>query len=362
MGSDRKRQRGFTIVELLVVMAVIGILLALLLPAVQQSRAAARGVQCKNNLKQLGLALHNYHDVFGMFPARQGGSGTVFEGGLRFRMSGFVALLPYYEQQALYDQIIRAQDKPWADTPWWNQKLSMLMCPADVGTAPPAGDGPRGFVNYAFCGGDTYLASVVSENERTDARLAARNLPMPNRGIFGRGSCTRMADITDGSSNTIALSERCRPAHLRDLGMVAIDENGDPSTFLPSACKATLPGGQYPADVQMFEESTSPGYRWGDGAAFFQAFNTILPPNSASCLIGASSWPNGGGHFGPGIWTASSRHVGGVYGLLADGSVKLLNDSIDSGNSLSPSQTGDSPFGVWGSLGTRSGGEATGEF
>ncbi len=363
MGRNQIRRYGFTIVELLVVMAVIGILIALLLPAVQQARSAARAAQCRNSLKQLGLALHNYHDAYGMFPARQGGSGTLFEGGHRFHMSGFVALLPYFEQAALYERIMQAQDRPWLDTPWWNQTLSILMCPSDSGESPPAGDGPRGLVSYAFCGGDTYLASTVSPGERTDPILAAKNRPMPNRGIFGRGSCTRMRDITDGTSNTIALGERSRPSHLYDRGMVAVDANGDPPTFVPSTCAATWEGSQYDPGTPMFDFSTSPGYRWGDGAAFFQAFNTILPPNSASCLIGGSTWPSGGGHFGPRIWSATSEHPGGANVLMADGSAKLITDSIDAGSQASvPTNTSTSPFGIWGALGTKSSGEVVGEF
>lgn len=363
METTARRRTAFTLIELLVVLAVIGIIVALLLPAVQQARGAARAAMCRNNLKQLGLALHSYHDVYGMFPARQGGSGTLFEGGHRFRMSGFVALLPYYEQAALYDQIMQAQDRPWLDAPWWNQKLVILMCPEDSGDGPPAGDGPRGLISYAFCGGDTYLASTVSTSERTDPVLAARNLPMPNRGVFGRGVCARLRDITDGTSNTLALGERSRPAHLYDRGMVAVDENGDPATFSPSSCAVTWDGNRYKAGTPMFDFSTSPGYRWGDGAAFFQAFNTVLPPNSASCLIGGSTWPSGGGHFGPGIWTATSEHPGGVMVLLADGSAKFISENIDTGNQAAlTTNTGSSPFGVWGSLGTKSGGEVTGEF
>ena len=315
--KNQRQIRGFPLIELLGVIAIIVLLIALLLPAVHQAGEAARKTMCRNNLKQLGLALHNYHDVYGMFPARQGRSGTLFEGGHRFRMSGLVALLPYFEQAALYDQIVQAQDIPWLDTAWWNQTLPILMCPSDSGNRPPAGDGSRRLLSYAFCGGDTYLDSTVSPNERTDPVLAAKNRPMPNRGMLGRGSCTHMRDITDGTSNTIAMGERARPSHLYNKGMVAVDADGDPVTFVPSTCSATGAGSQYQPSTPMFDFSTSRGYRWGDGAALFQAFNTILPPNSASYLIGGSIWPSGGGHFGPGIWSATSEHPGGVIVLMA---------------------------------------------
>lgn len=353
-----KRRTAFTIVELLVVVAIIGVLVALLLPAVQQVRAAARGAQCRNHLRQLGLALHNYHDVHRLFPPRQGGSGTIHDGGHRFRMSGFVALLPYYEQQALFDQIMASPDKPWSDSPWWDHSPAMLRCPADIGTRPPAGPGPRGLLSYALCGGDTPLASVVDSGERTDPVLAAKTLPMPNRGIFGRGACTRIADIIDGTSNTIALSERSRPEQFRDRGMVGMIPDADPDAFDPADCAAMLDGHQYRPDVSVFDYGTSPGYRWGDGAAFFQAFVTVLPPNSASCLIGSALWPEGGGHLGPGVWTAGSRHAGGVYCLFADGSVRFVSDSIDTGPATRGTATGTasgakSDSGIWGALGTK---------
>ena len=120
--EQRKKQRGFTVVEMLAVMAVIGILLALLLPAVQSAREAARSTQCRNNLKQLGLALHGYHDVYRMFPARQSGSGTIIDGGHRFRMSGFVALAPFYDQDNIYHDIMRVQEKPWGNSPPWQTR------------------------------------------------------------------------------------------------------------------------------------------------------------------------------------------------------------------------------------------------
>lgn len=364
--SLRKQTAAFTLVELLVVMAVIGILIALLIPAVQQAREAARRTQCRNNLKQLGLALHNYHDVYRMFPARQGGSGTIFDGGHRFRMSGFVALAPYYDGKNVYEKIMADEQKPWTNTLPWQLSPIVLRCPSDTGERPPAGAGPNGTTSYAFCAGDTYVGSAVDPSERTDAVLAAKTLPLPNRGIFGRGSCTQIRDITDGTSNTIALTERSRPAHLQDRSMVAVPPGSDPSTFTPLECAILLDGASYVSGVPLFIQETSPGYRWGDGAAFFQAVTTILPPNSASCLLGDVQWVNGGGHLAPGIWTATSEHPGGVMVMLADGSVRFVSENIDSGDisAVAPTPNEDrfSPFGVWGSLGTTQSSEVVSEF
>jgi len=355
--------RGFTLVELLVVIAIIGILIALLLPAVQAAREAARRAQCTNNMKQLVLALHTYHDSYNAFPARQAGTGTIPSGGLRLRMSAYVALAPYYEQKSLYDQCIQANSAPWSDQPWWNAIIPTLSCPSDKGDRQPHGGGPRGRYSYGFNAGDSYVSSVVSPSERTDQALADQRRPLPNRGIFGRLDFTTMAAITDGTSNTIAMAERSRPSNSRDRGMVAVDASGDPTTYVPLACRAYWSGTMYNAAAAMFTQDTSPGYRWGDGAAFFHAITTILPPNTAVCLIGDPNWQSGGGHYAPGIWTPTSDHPGGVNVAMADGSVRFISETIDTGNlsvvAPAPTASGRSPYGVWGALGTKSGGETT---
>jgi prepilin-type N-terminal cleavage/methylation domain-containing protein len=355
-------RRGFTLVELLVVIAIIGILVALLLPAVQAAREAARRMSCSNNMKQLCLATHNYHDIYSAFPARQAGSGTIRSGQLRLRMSGFVAIAPFFEQQAVYDDIMRAQNSPWANSRWWNADLEVLQCPSNAGALrPPAGGGPRGRSGYAFCGGDSYLASVVDPSERTDQNLANQKRPMPNRGIYGRMHWSTMGSIQDGTSNTIALAERSRPQNRMDLGMPAVDASGDPTNFLPASCLAYWAGTSYYPGTPMFTQDTSPGYRWGDGAAFFHGINTILPPNTAVCLIGDPRWQSGGGHYAPGIWNATSKHPAGVMVAMADGSTHFISDTIDTGNisvvAPAPTATGPSPYGVWGAMGTKAEGE-----
>ena len=333
--SVRPSRRGFTLIELLVVIAIIAILIALLLPAVQQAREAARRSTCKNNLKQLGLALHNYHDIYKMFPARQGGSGV--SGAQRTRISGHVALCPQMDQAPLYKQIQSAQNAPWTSgSTWWTTVIPALVCPSDSGSSPPKG-ARCGLSNYAYSAGDSLAGSG------TGSSIAV----VPTRGMFGALVCYAMRDCIDGSSNTIFMAERIKPFSTTSLGMVSTMSTTPPSTCASAYVNQTL---QSP-----YTGDTSPGYRWGDGAAYFHAVTTILPPNSASCNAG-------GNHWSPGIFSASSLHTGGAQALFGDGSVKFISDNINSGNSgaTPPAANGGgfSPYGVWGALGTRNGGEA----
>lgn len=203
----RRRSRGFTLIELLVVIAIIAVLIALLLPAVQQAREAARRTQCKNNLKQLGLALHNYHDTFNTFTPRATGSDCPGgSGGNCQWKSGFVGLLPFFEQAPLFQKIAAGGQMengntypPGGPTPWdggyppWRQQLTMLVCPSDV--SPSQSSFGIGVTNYMFSVGDSIR---FGHWERT------------GRGLFPQVRGTRFGDITDGTSNTIAMGERCR--------------------------------------------------------------------------------------------------------------------------------------------------------
>lgn len=332
----------------------------------QQAREAARRTQCRNNLKQLGLALHNYHDVYQMFPARQGGSGYINNFGLRNRMSAFVALGPYYDLANLTQSIDQLQVNPWTNNNDYRQILPMINCPsdADSGFRDPGGREARGTSSYAFCGGDSIISGIRDANERTNLEPV---VVQTNRGIFGRNGCTRMRDITDGSSNTIAMAERAKPFDLFDRGMVmVVGGTGAYTTYSPAACAVLWGGTSYIPSATPFNSDTSSGYRWADGTAFFHAVSTILPPNSAVCLVDDPAWQNGGGHYGRGIWTATSEHVGGVHCLMADGSVRFVSENIDTRDiSVVPpleNSNVPSPYGVWGALGTKAGGEVVADF
>lgn len=363
------RRPGFTLVELLVVIAIIGILVGLLLPAVQAAREAARRMQCSNNLKQMSLAALNYESANRRFPARQSGAGYNHAGGHRMRLSIFVSILPYIEQNARYEAILAAPNVvPWANHVNFNLQIPGFLCPSDAfnPTTDPRGAGaPNGKSSYASNGGDGYVASVLSPAERTDAlqgTLAATR-PMANRGVFGRFDFQTIGSISDGTSNTLMFAERSIPTDRLGKGMVMVDAAAtNLATYSPLSCRAYWFGTQYAPTAAPFTQDTSSGHRWADGVAFFANFTTILPPNTASCLLGNPNWASGGGHFGPGIWTPSSEHTGGVNAANCDGSVRFLSQSIDAGNLTMPAPAsigggGMSPYGVWGAMGTKAGGE-----
>ncbi len=356
------RRPAFTLVELLVVIAIIGVLVALLLPAVQAAREAARRSQCSNNLKQLGLGLHNYHDSYNAFPARQGGSGNRCDGELdpcpsnwnhmRMRMSGFVSLLPYIEQQPLYDAIANNDSQgtgPFGPPPWfahypWRTQISTLRCPSD-GFRRQSNQTQA--VNYRFSAGDSI---GINAGANPVPGFGASN---ESRGMFTLYGYRRMADVLDGLSNTVAMSERVVTLGNRLMrGAVALNV----SMESPADC-AALSGdrGEYLAGISV--GMTDSGSRWGDGAMFFAGFNTMLPPNAPACTTSSE-----GAHWNWGVWTASSSHPGGVNALMGDGSVRFVSEVINTGDLTTPfpgPATRASPYGVWGALGTTQGREAT---
>lgn len=351
-----KFNRGFTLIELLVVIAIIAVLVSLLLPAVQQAREAARRTQCKNNLKQLILAVHNYHDVYTRFPGGTTGSGCR-DSGLcptsttgRSRISGFVDLLPYYEQANLYSQYTAAPQAPWSTGALWVQQLAALACPSDVQFRNPGTNTPS-MTNYNFCSGDGSLlmCSVNSEVSPTDPRQCSKA-----RGIFSMQSFRQIRDVTDGTSNTIAMSEHATPTTARGLGRVS--ETGGASTDTPAFCRAQFVNNEFIPSVGLVGDVGFRGGRWNDGAAMMTRFNTMIPPNGPSCQ-------EVGSHWGGGMFAASSRHAGGVQAAMADGSVRFISENIDAGNQGAVEvASGPSPYGVWGALGTMGSGEVLGEF
>ncbi|MCI0359878.1 MAG: DUF1559 domain-containing protein [Planctomycetaceae bacterium] len=362
--SKPRQARGFTLVELLVVIAIIGVLVALLLPAVQAAREAARRSSCNNNLKQSVLGLHNYESTYKCFPSRQSGSGNIFSTGHRLALAGWVPLLPFCEQQPLYDTIQANPMEPWGSHAWCSTMISYLQCPSDEGRLEPNNRSLRGLVSYAFCTGDDYAASQHVPQERAQQSLAIQNAPIPirHRGVFGRHNYPTLAEILDGTSNTIALGERSRPGRTRDRGASAIDTSANPASYVPLSCRALFNGREYIPTATMFTGDTQPGYRWAGGNAFFAGLTTILPPNSATCVFGLAQGAGVSQHWDHGVWSATSEHPGGVNVAMCDGSVRFVSNTINAGNqsAVAPAgnATGPSPYGVWGAMGTKASGEA----
>lgn len=340
-----KARAGFTLIELLVVIAIIAILVAMLLPAVQQVREAARKSQCQDHLHNMGVAIHDYEVTFKVLPPRCTGTGTNTSGQQRLRISGFVSLLPFAEQKPLYDQVKQDDRAPWTNADLYKHNIDLLNCPSDPqGPEPVNGGRYRGITNYAFSGGDNLLRT-----RKANSAVISDSV-VPSRGAFATLYTYAMRDLTDGSSNVILMSERIRPLAADALGNVAQN-----SAASPAACAAAY-NAQTKTLASPFTGDTLPGFRWADGAAFFNGFNTILPPNSASCFSG------GAGHWEYGYYTASSRHPGGAQVCMGDAKVTFISENIDAGNQAvaPPGENGgaQSPYGVWGALGTRSSNES----
>ncbi|MBW3541479.1 MAG: DUF1559 domain-containing protein [Planctomycetes bacterium] len=305
----KPRRRGFTLIELLVVIAIIAILIALLLPAVQQAREAARRSSCKNNLKQIGLAMHNYHEAHNCFPFGQGGTGN--------RYSALSQFLPYLDQAPLYQRIdFHRQVTDAANDAARMIELTMFRCPSDFNNTQPASGGA---INYYGNKGSSIFWGSPQQN-----------------GVFFVSSRVRMADITDGPSNTAAFSERLLTDGSNGIVSPIADvflgnSGGDPNTpdEAVSMCYSVdinNLGNQFP----MFM-----GAPWMNGQHCYQHVDT---PNRRSCGFFPTK----------ATMPASSRHVGGVHVLLADGHVRFASDSVDRG--------------VWRAVGTRDGGETNTDF
>ena len=242
MFHPSSRRHGFTLVELLVVIAIIGVLIALLLPAVQQAREAARRMQCTNNLKQIGLSLHNYHDTYGSFPSLiippqdiRGSANQVNSLDPAWGWQAF--LLPFIEQSALHEQArIGRGSRPLDHPDQFRTVINGYMCPSDPG---PEIDSNDSMWNRLMGTSNTHLyaakSNYVANNDHETTVRDENDPDHPRRptGMFWRNSSVSFRDITDGTSNTIAVGERAyRPDNTNAsaavwLGAADSDHNND---------------------------------------------------------------------------------------------------------------------------------------
>ena len=362
------KRHAFTLVELLAVIAIIGLLIALLLPAVQSAREAARRTSCANNLKQHGLALQGYATSHGCLPYMRGGplesnwsDGTVYPDvrampglgvgaatlpdgttyGGAGAWSGFVPMMPFLDQAPTYDQAVSSPNIVSASPSWSKGRIPGLLCPSDSSSL--------GTSNYTFCAGDT------ADDVNVDHRHGSSS--KRTRGLFGVNSRITFAHIRDGASATIAMSE-CIRLPVQDSGDGNYCETTSPangpdacslmSSTTPATCYGNFAGGQ--SIVRFWITGKSLGSKWFYGRMGCVGMTTVLPPNSPVCME-----QNKGGVMPP-----RSKHPGGVLCLFADGAVHFVSEFIDAGNpGLAPpsSPTQQSPYGVWGALGSKSGRE-----
>ncbi|MCA9114250.1 MAG: DUF1559 domain-containing protein [Planctomycetaceae bacterium] len=315
----RSSARGFTLIELLVVIAIIAILIALLLPAVQQAREAARRTQCRNNMKQLGLALHNYHDTASVFPP--GGIGPELwsvhpstKALQNIRTTWMQMILPQLDQGNLYNtfvpymngtnagSVLASWEWPNADTP-----IAALMCPSDPGAGKNSTLGFQG--NYGVCMGST--GTLVGSDG------TATNL----NGMFYQMSSIKMRDLSDGSSNTVMAAENL----VFDDVTGAVDSSTDwRGAYYDNYGVTSWISTQFPPNTLQVDR-----------------LRRCINKTHAPCTFTTAANSNT-------VMYARSPHEGGVHALLGDGSVRFVSENI---NTL-----------LWNYLGSRADGNVIGEF
>ncbi|MFN3150622.1 DUF1559 domain-containing protein [Bremerella sp.] len=333
-------RRGFTLVELLVVIAIIGVLIALLLPAVQQAREAARRMQCSNNLKQLGLALHNYHDTHQEFPTAHFLTDPTDR-----PASWLVRIWPFIEQSAAYEQCTfsgsdwsgRGFDRNWRVTT--NIFVEGLNCPSSPmdrfhsqsATSEMTSDGAPATVEYQiadYCGvGGTYgdgKSHWYGYHGRNDYSGVFIAIDSKNSQV------TAFKDITDGTSNTLAIGEQS--------DYVTID-NGSGSVVKKDYRDFSWHGGAWSGGGGG---ETSDGY-WNGHSSFRVGINFVASGNHSPHGIG-DYWYGRRGHHSP----FCSPHPGGALFTLADGSTRFISEHMN--------------FDTLRSLGNRADGRVVGEF
>ena len=286
-------KRGFTLIELLVVIAIIAILIALLLPAVQQAREAARRTSCRNNLKQIGIALHNYHDVFGTFPPGYIAEGVTADDGVGAETgSGFAwstLLLPYLEQPAVF------QGLDFNENSTDPNNVLMGLTPLSVYICASDDVQPQFDVNDST---GTLIARVASSNYAGVFGYGSVTMnPGKGTGILYRNSSVKIRDITDGTSNTLAVGERTH-----DL--------------TESTWYAALPGATVNAGMAAMPMMT-------EGSSHLVLGHVGQP--AMGMMPAMEHTPNQSGHI-VNFW---SRHTGGTHFLFCDGSVRFLGENMD---------------------------------